>query len=555
MLRSLAIKNFALIEEFDVSFNDGFTVITGETGAGKSILLGAFSLILGGRADSGMLFDASKKCIIEGCFDISNYGIEAFFVDNDIDYYESLTLRREVSPDGRSRAFVNDSPANLSILKQLGEFLVDIHSQHKTISLNDIDYQLELIDSYAVIGDKVKNYKREYATYRSMVSSLAQLQHREVNSIKERDYLQFLYDELETANLKEGEKEAIENELRILSNSEGIKVALQSSIDAIDNSECSVLSGVNNVRRGIRDVVRLYGESISQMSERIESVYIELKDIASELAILDGKVVFDQTRITEVSERLDILNNLEQKHRVQGDTGLILVFNEIRDKLNSITSISDDITELKHQIDLQKSKITLLANELTAIRIEAIRKIEKELIAIIVKLGMPDASFKVEHNKLSDFTSSGVDSVVFKFNANKGGELKDISKIASGGEMSRLMLAVKSIISKKKLLPTIIFDEIDTGVSGDIAAKMGVMMSQMSDNMQVVVITHLPQVASKATTHFYVYKDRTNSKTSSLIRKLDSNQRVEEIAKMLSGENITPAAIANAKELIMDKKE
>lgn len=555
MLRSLTIKNFALIEEFDVSFNDGFTAITGETGAGKSILLGAFSLILGGRADSGMLFDASKKCIVEGCFDISKYRIETFFVDNDIDYYDSLTLRREISPDGRSRAFVNDSPANLSILKQLGEFLIDIHSQHKTISLNDIDYQLELIDSYAVIGDKVKNYKCEYATYKSMISSLVQLQQRERDAIKERDYLQFLYDELETAKLKEGEKEALENELRILSNAEGIKVALQSSIDAIDNGEYSVLSGVNNVRKGIRDVVKLYGESVSQMSERIESAYIELKDIASELVALDDKVVFDQTRIVEVSERLDVLNNLEQKHRVQSDKELVLVFNEIGYKLNSITSISDDIAELKQQFDLQKSKITLLADELTKLRIEAIREIEKELISIIIRLGMPDASFKVEHNKLNDFTSSGVDSVVFRFNANKGGELKDISKIASGGEMSRLMLAVKSIISRKKQLPSIVFDEIDTGVSGDIAAKMGVMMSQMSNSMQVIVITHLPQVASKATTHFYVYKDRTNSKTSSLIRELDSNQRVEEIAKMLSGENITPAAIANAKELIMDKKE
>lgn len=553
MLKSLAIKNYALIEELDIVFNDGLTAITGETGAGKSILLGAFSLILGSRTDVGALFDASRKCVVEGCFDVSKYGIETFFGNNDLDYHDVLTLRREITPDGRSRAFVNDCPTTLAVMKQLGEFLVDIHSQQKTISLNNIDYQLELVDSFAILDDSVKTYGIEYSKYRSLIATLARLKSDEWEAAKERDYLQFIFDELEKAALRVGEKESLEAELRVQLNAEGIKMALQSSVNVIDEGEASLITGLQSLRRNAKELVKLYGDEMMSLSGRIDSVFIEIKDIASEFTALDDKIVFNHLRIEELSERLDLINRLEQKHHVTSDVELIALIEDIGSKLNSISSISDKIIDIEKEVSAQKIILEQLADDLTEGRLKAIKEIEKALIAIVVKLGMPDARFKIEHRRLEEFSLSGRDSVVFTFNANKGAELKEISKIASGGEMSRLMLAIKAIISSKKRLPTVVFDEIDTGVSGDIAAKMGEIMRQMSDNMQVVVITHLPQVASKAATHFYVYKDREKEKTTSVIIQLEDEQRVEEIAKMLSGENVTQAAIENAKQLMIER--
>ena len=550
MLIHLSIENYALIEKLDIDFSEGLSVITGETGAGKSILIGALSLILGKRADTHVLLNKSKKCIVEGSFNIKNYGLDNIFKKYKLDYENITILRREINKNGKSRAFINDTPVNLNLLKELGDKLVDIHSQFNTITLNDSNFQLAVIDNYINHNELINNYKSEYFKYINQKNKLKELIAKENQLKTDQGYFKFQFDELENAQLIEGEQENIENELEILNHSEEIKSNLFKASQLLNNDENNLINTLTEVNTLIHQLAG-YLENLREINERIVSNLIDLKDVADEIDKIESQINFDPAQIEKLNNRLDLIYHLQQKHRVTTITELIKIKETFSGKLLGITSLDENIRKLRSDINEQEEILKNLANKISQNRKKSIPEIEKNIITILSLLAMPDGQIKITQSNLSDFNRDGIDKIKFLFNANKGGELNELSKIASGGELSRLMLSVKSLISQRNLLPTIFFDEIDLGVSGDIAGKVGGILLKMSKLMQVVAITHLPQIAGKGNEHLLVYKQTDEDSTKSKIKKIKDQERINEIAKMLSGDKITKAAIENAKELLV----
>lgn len=549
MLKHLSVQNYALIDKLEVDLSNGLTIITGETGAGKSILLGALGLIAGSRADSQSLQDKTKKCIIEASFDVKSYSLKDFFKENELDYEALTVIRREINPEGKSRAFINDTPVTLNQLKELGDRLIDIHSQHQTLSLNGADFQLSVVDAFAKHDDLISEYSLQFKTYKQLEKQLNELTAQEAQAKKDLDYYQFQFNELEDANLKAGEQTILEQELEALNNSEDIKLNLSKAANGLNGGEQNLLSSLNEIKAMLNGISKFKPE-IADLFARVNSSYIELKDIANELESIEQDIVYDPQRIELLNAKLDELYRLQQKHQVKTIEELITIKDELSNKLLDFTSLGEEIEKVKKALDAADKSLAALSKKISENRKKAIPKIEKEIAALLNALAMPNAQLKIEQANTQGYTATGIDKISFLFSANKGSEFKELNKVASGGELSRLMLSIKSLIAQLTALPTIIFDEIDTGVSGDVADKVGSIMNAMAANMQVITITHLPQIASKGRSHLFVYKEDKADKTYSNIKKLNADERVQEIAKMLSTGNPTAAAISNAKELL-----
>ena len=551
MLSKLTIENYALIDRLEIDFPEGFSVITGETGAGKSILLGAISLILGQRGDASVLLDKSRKCIVEGTFYTRDYQLDEFFSSNLLDQEEYTILRREINQAGKSRSFINDTPVNLGLLKTLGDRLVNIHSQHSVITLNDEDFQLAVIDSYAGNTKIVEQYRKDYLHFLDLSAALEALVNKEKQSRNEQDYHNFLYGELKEAGITEGEQESAEERLKVLSHSEEIKSQLQNATTLLSEGEASLLNQLSEIISSMQNISKFH-LSAEELNERIKTNFIDLKDISREILKIEEEVHSDPAEIEKLSRRLDLLYNLEKKHNVSSLGDLIHVRDDLALRLQEVESLDEKITALTRDVKSQKEELFVLAGKISGKRKAAIPEIEKKMVETLKKLGIPEVRMKLEMTEGKDLAEDGIDVVHFLFSANKGVELDEISKIASGGEQSRLMLTIKSMISQKNLLPTIIFDEIDNGVSGNIAGKVASILKKMGKTMQVIAITHLPQIAGQGESHFWVYKTSERKSTQTHIRKLSRTERINEIAKMLSNENVTSAAIKTAEELLMN---
>lgn len=549
MLQHLSVENYALIKQLDLSFNKGFTTITGETGAGKSILLGALSLILGSRADSNVLNDPEKKCFIEGTFSIGNYKLQDFFTENELDYDDELILRREINKQGKSRAFINDTPVRLQTMKDLGIKLVDIHSQNNTLTLNNSDVQLAVVDTMVKHQEALHNYAVGFKTYQELRKQYNLLRQKDQQAKADLDYYQFLYDELDKAALKAHEQEETEQELELQNHAEGIKTALASGTQIIYQKDESIIEQLKSIYNLIEASAGQI-ESIMEVGERLRSTIIELEDLSGEMDRISEDITYDPQRIEELNARLDTIYGLQQKHRVNSLEELLEKQNDLEAKLHSISSLEQELLATQQEIDTLRKSLEEQAAKISENRRSVLPDIEKEISLVLKELGMPDAVFKVQHTYLEELSREGKDRFEFLFNANKGLTLQPIAKVASGGELSRLMLSVKSLIAHKTLLPTIIFDEIDSGVSGDIAGKTGNIMKKMANEVQVIAITHLPQIAGKGHTHLFVRKQVDHGKTFSQIKKLNNDERVEELAKMLSDDKITEAALETARELM-----
>ncbi len=549
MIQLLSIENYAIIDSLEINFKKGLSIITGETGAGKSILLGALSLILGKRADSSVLRDKSRKCIVEGTFDIRDYSFKNFLAENDIDYEDLTILRREISPNGKSRSFINDSPVNLNILKELGLRFIDIHSQHENLNLGNSQFQLKVIDSYSKSGELLKQYQEKFILYRNLSKEYMDLLERSQQSQADADYFNFQHDQLNAAKLVENEQEELELELEKLKHAEEIKTSLNNSAYLLDGDEKTILSGLKEINSLIGKIVQ-YFPDITDLGKRIESSYIELKDVAGELELLAEKVDLDPKKLEYINERLDLLYSLQQKHKVISVKDLIDIRESLLQKINEVSSYETRLEELKKKADDCGRQLDELAGRLSKQRQGSAADIEQEITGLLVDLGIPNGKFEIRHEVTGDYTLNGRDNIEFLFTANKNIPLQEISRIASGGELSRLMLSIKSLLSGTSGMPTIIFDEIDTGVSGEIADKVGNIIEKMSGGMQIINITHLPQVASKGDYHYLVYKSDEGKTTTAHIKLLNNDERHIEIARMLSGEELTEAAMKNARELL-----
>ena len=549
MLKRLHISNFALINEMEVSFPGNLTVITGETGAGKSIFLEALSLALGKRADLSALNLKTKKCIIEAEFSATNLDLNGFFLEHDLDFEPNLILRREINADGKSRSFLNDSPVSLSVLKLLSEKLIDIHSQHQTLLLNQSNFQLELLDTFAESLKIFKEYKIEFSSFTKSKIELQSLQEQEKLAKKELDYFQFLYSELEETEIKAGLLSGLEEESSKLENSEIIKSNLLAASNAISGNEINILIDLGKTKQSLQSLSK-YSKNYSLLSDRIQSLYIELKELSSDIEDAANEVVFDSDKLSQVNIKMDKLNRLLKKHQVNTEEDLLKIKSDIENKLNQFNSIENTIISKQKLIQISQNNCLKLSEELTKLRTKAIHGIEQTIKKTLAELSMENAIFKIVLSQKSDLGINGLDELKFLFTANKGSELNELHKVASGGELSRLMLSLKALLASKKQLPTIIFDEIDSGVSGDVADKIGEILLSMGNNMQVIAITHLPQMASKGNHHLFVYKKDDEDKTVSYIKQLNKAERINEIAKMLSKSNPTVSAIKNATELL-----
>ena len=549
MLKRLHISNFALINEMEVSFPGNLTVITGETGAGKSIFLEALSLALGKRADLSALNLKTKKCIIEAEFSAANLYLNDFFLEHDLDFEPNLILRREINADGKSRSFLNDSPVSLSVLKLLSEKLIDIHSQHQTLLLNQSNFQLELLDTFAESLKIFKEYKIEFSSFTKSKIELQSLQEQEKLAKKELDYFQFLYSELEETEIKAGLLSGLEEESSKLENSEIIKSNLLAASNAISGNEINILIDLGKTKQSLQSLSK-YSKNYSLLSDRIQSLYIELKELSADIEDAANEIVFDSDKLSQVNIKMDKLNRLLKKHQVNTEEDLLKIKSDIENKLNQFNSIENTIISKQKLIQVSQNNCLKLSEELTKLRTKAIHGIEQTIKKTLAELSMENAIFKIELSQKSDLGINGLDELKFLFTANKGAELNELHKVASGGELSRLMLSLKALLASKKQLPTIIFDEIDTGVSGDVADKIGEILLSMGNNMQVISITHLPQMASKGNHHLFVYKKDDEDKTVSYIKQLNKVERINEIAKMLSKSNPTVSAIKNATELL-----
>ena len=551
MLQSIHIQNYALIESLNIDFHSGFSVITGETGAGKSIILGAIGLLVGQRADTKAIKTGATKCIVEARFDVSSYQLQDFFDEHDLEYENGeCILRRELLASGKSRAFINDTPASLVQMKALGEKLIDVHSQHQNLLLNHKDFQLSIIDILANDEEQLTIYKALYKDYKSTSRELETLMEEAEKSRQDEDYVRYQVTQLEEANLHDGEQEELEQEAETLSHAEDIKAGLYKVEQMITSGETTLLSVTKDCIQTLQGVSRVYNPA-KEWTERLESCYIELKDLASEVSNAGEEVEFNPARLDFVNERLNLIYSLQQKHRVSTVEELLDIATELRAKLDSITSSDDRIQELKKQKENLYNKVKEQASILTQLRMHASKEIEHQMQSYLIPLGMPNVRFAVELQPLKEPDMSGMDSVSFLFSANKNGTLQDVASIASGGEIARVMLSLKAMIAGAVKLPTIIFDEIDTGVSGSIAEKMALIMKEMGQsNRQVISITHLPQIAARGAHHYKVYKEDTETGTNSHIRMLTHEERINEIAHMLSGATLTEAALNNAEALL-----
>lgn len=550
MLRSLYIQNYALIEKLDINFDTGFSVITGETGAGKSIILGAIGLLLGQRADVKAIRLGETKCVIEARFDISAYGMESFFADNELEYEAECILRRELYASGKSRAFINDTPAALTQMKELGEQLVDVHSQHQNLLLNKEGFQLNVLDILAHNEEALEIYHQLYNKWKQLDKELNDLIVQAQQNKSDEDYIRFQLEQLTEAHLVLGEQEELEQETETLSHAEEIKAGLYRVEQTFASDEGGLLPAVKESLNTLHALQKVYQPS-EELAGRLESVYIELKDITQEIGSQGESIEFNPGRLDEVNERLNLIYSLQQKHHVQTVDELINLTEEYSGKLSAITSYDEHIAGLTVHRDEQYAKVKKQAEVLTKARTKAASEVEKQMASRLIPLGMPNVRFQVEMGLKKEPGAQGEDTVNFLFSANKNGMLQSISSVASGGEIARVMLSIKAMIAGAVKLPTIVFDEIDTGVSGEIADRMADIMQEMGEqNRQVISITHLPQIASRGRAHYKVYKKDSDTETNSHIRRLTNDERVEEIAHMLSGATLTEAALINARALL-----
>lgn len=552
MLSRLSIKNYALIDHLDVYPDGGLNILTGETGAGKSIILGALSLILGQRMESKYFFNQSKKCIIEGAFQIKEYDLKPFFEEYDLDYEEETIIRREISADGKSRAFVNDTPITLANLKQLSEKLIDIHSQHATLSLGIESFQLITVDSVANNNVLLQQFKRTFSQYKQTSRRLSELKEQQVQAETEADYHQYLFDELQVAKLVEHEQQTLEQELDQLSHAEEIKRCLLASNYALAEQEPSAINLLKEALQELEQAAK-YVPDLKELVNRLEAGYIEVKDLAAEINYREQDILLDETRLNWVNERLSLLYALQQKHRVKNIDALIQLRDELEQKLSTRAQYEEDMLQLEREANLLLQNSIKLATELSERRNAVIPQIENAVQDVLKEVGMPNCQFKITLKQAEALRFNGGDDIQFLFSANKGVAPLPVGKIASGGELSRLMLAVKALIAHHTSLPTIIFDEIDTGISGEVALKVGQIMEEMAQSMQVIAITHLPQIASKGERHYKVHKEETGTLTQTQLTQLDHTARTLEIAQMLSGSNPGDAAFTHAKELLDNK--
>lgn len=549
MLTSLSIKNYALIDNLHVDFNDGFSIITGETGAGKSILLGGLSLILGKRADLSSLKNTEEKCVIEAVFNISNYKLQSLFKAEDLDYENETIIRREILPSGKSRAFVNDSPVNLNSLQLLGERLIDIHSQHETLQLTSNEFQFQIIDALANNEETLQTYKLELKSYKKLRKELQELLNFQTEAIKEHDYNSFLLNELVEANLIEGELELLEEEYETLNNIEGIKEKLSEAYQLLNEEQIGVLSTLTSLKNTLQKLAS-YSLKYEDLFNRVNSSLIEMDDVYREVDVLHDNLEADPKRLEVVDSKLRMLHNLMQKHVVTSISELIDIKNQLEEKVSFTENLDDSIEKKRLEIHAKEIELDAISKAIHNNRIEVIPQLKEQLETILATLGMPNAQFKIDVVYGDEFFATGKDDLSFLFSANKGGNFNELKKAASGGELSRIMLAIKSVLAKYIQLPTIMFDEIDTGVSGEISNKMGDIMLQMSKSMQVFSITHLPQIAAKGHSHFKVFKEDVNNITQTNLVKLNHDERIVEIAQMLGGLEMSSSAIAHAKELL-----
>lgn len=549
MITSLSIENFALIEKLSVSFTDGFSVITGETGAGKSILLGALGLVLGKRADLTSLKNKEEKCIIEAHFQIKNYNLKSFFDENDLDYEDETIIRREILPSGKSRAFINDTPVNLNELQELSNFLIDIHSQHQTQELSDDGVQFQIIDSVASNFDLISQYSIKLKEYKKLKSEIKSKTERLQSILNEQEYNTFLLEELLTANLKSGDQEILETQYEKLNNVEFIKENIIKSLAIANEEQFGVLENLKEIKLSFQKIAG-FSPEYNQLFERISSVLIEFDDIEKELTQVSEGIFSNPEELELTNQKLQLIYSLQKKHQVNSVDELLVIQNDLDNKVVSVTTLESEIGSMQKSISEIEKLLNDFATKINKKRVEAIPVLTDKLAQILELLGMANARFNIQLTAKEEFYPNGKDEIQFLFSANKGSDFGLLKKVASGGEMSRIMLAVKSVLSQYSNLPTIIFDEIDTGVSGEIANKMGEIMKQMSKNMQVLSITHLPQIAGKGKEHFKVFKSIKDNQTHSELKLLTAHERVIEIAQMLSGSTISDSALNHAKELL-----
>ncbi len=549
MLKQLYISNYALIDELNVCFDTGFNVITGETGAGKSILLGALGFALGDRADTGVLYDKDKKCVVEAHFELNNNDLSPLFEENDLDFEPDCIFRRELSPQKKSRAFINDTPVALQTMKEIGSQLVDIHSQHDSLLLTDADFQLRLLDDIAQNSEILTQYQVEYGNYNAIRRKLNELKDAATKNTAENDYLKFQLDELQKTDLKEGEYAEIEQTLSVMENSEEIKTLLMTANGLLEDSETAILGQINDLCSTLSRLKHLLPDTES-LGERIENLKVELKDIAYDLRRREDDTQFDEGQLQTLQERYDLINRLIMKHHVNGFEELLALRDNLAKKVNAFENIDEEISKTEKQLKDSEKQLSSLAKALHDKRCQAAEAFSVKVSELVRQLAMPFAVFQVEVESQAQFGSKGSDTIRFLFSANKGIAPDDLSRVASGGELSRLMLSIKSAVSDYNYIPTLIFDEIDTGVSGEVAAKIGGIMRQMGGSLQLISITHLPQVASQAEHHYFIYKDNAGERTQSHIRVLSHDERITEIAKMLSNDQVTPEALKAAEVLL-----
>lgn len=549
MLQKLSIRNYALIDTLEIDFNKGLNIITGETGAGKSIILGALSLILGQRAESKYFFNQDKKCVIEGSFLLADDQLKPLFETNDLDFQAETLLRREIAADGKSRAFINDTPVNLGTLKLIGENLIAIHSQHATQEISNTDFQLLILDALANHQPLLKNYKQSYKQLKQLEQNLATLKQQTDEAKNKQDYEQFLFNELEQAALKAGEQEDIEQELEKLTHAESIKRSLLASTNLISESETAAINLVKEASLQL-NAVEKFDPAIAELNERLKSVLIELKDLASEISSVEEGTEHNAQRLQTIQDRLDLFYSLQQKHRVGNNAELLAIQEQLSDNLNAILNSDEQLEKLQKEINELNALLFKQAKELDSNRRKAITIAEKEVGKSLKQMSMPNAALTFNLASQAQLNSNGINEVRLLFTANAGQQAAPVGKVASGGELSRLMLAVKALLAKHTALPTLIFDEIDTGISGETALRVGEVIDALATDMQIMAITHLPQIAAKGNSHYFVYKNEKADKTTTGIKKLSADERVDAIAEMLSGKNPGASALQNAKELL-----
>lgn len=549
MIKSLSIQNYAIIESLEINFSKGLTIITGETGAGKSILLGALGLIMGQRADTKSLYDLEQKCSVEALFDISAYQLKSFFKENDLDYDQELVIRREITPSGKSRAFVNDTPTNLKVLQQLSAALIDLHQQFDTLDIHEVSFQLRMLDSLADNNKLLDDYQERFQEYQKNKRRLEQLRAQDEQAAKESEFLQFQFNELSEAGLVDGEQEALESELDTLNNAEDIKKTLSGAFQHLSESEHSVLGQLEQMNLGINQV-KDFHPKLKEAQSRFQGLIFEMEELAKEFEEIAETTEYDPERIQEINVRLDVVYRMQTKHQVATIKELLEIQKELDQQLQGFSDVSQQILTLESRLEEDKEALRAMADKLREKRQLVIPGFEKKILALLREMSMEHAQLRIELSGREEFSPTGLDEVQYLFAANKGGRLQLIKDVASGGEVSRLTLATKSLVASSIPLPTLIFDEIDTGISGDVALRMGSILRKLSNDHQVVSITHSPQIASKADVHYFVYKQIKDERTLTNVRELNKDERVRSIAVMLSQNPPSEAAMDNARELI-----